>query len=59
VIIKSLFVILVLSAVALIGVAVAVFVRVRWHLKGRTVQHPGAEGLGSAEVAEETSSHHR
>jgi ABC-type Fe3+ transport system permease subunit len=35
VIIKVLFVVLVLSAVVLIGVAVAVSVRVWWHLKSR------------------------
>jgi hypothetical protein len=35
VIIKVLFVILVLSSIALAGVAIAVFVRVWWHLKAR------------------------
>jgi len=31
---------MVLSAAALIGVAIAVFVRVWWHLKGRKTQLP-------------------
>jgi CHASE1-domain containing sensor protein len=35
VIIKVLFAVLVLSSIALIGVAIAVFVRVWWHLKSR------------------------
>jgi hypothetical protein len=35
VIIKVLFVILVLSSITLAGVAIAVFTRVRWHLKAR------------------------
>jgi hypothetical protein len=43
VIIKVLFVILLLSAAALIGVAIAVFVRVRWHLKSRRTQARIAE----------------
>jgi hypothetical protein len=38
VIIKFLFAILVLSSVALVGVAIAAFVRVRWQLKARRAQ---------------------
>jgi flagellar basal body-associated protein FliL len=38
VIIKLLFVILVLSSVALVAVAIAVFVRVWWHFKSRRAQ---------------------
>jgi ABC-type Fe3+ transport system permease subunit len=50
VIIKVLFAILVLSAAALIGVAVAVFVRVWWHLKSRR-----AQVRKSAEATQESS----
>jgi ABC-type Fe3+ transport system permease subunit len=50
VIIKVLFVILVASVVALIGVAIAVFVRVWWQLKARRAQ-PG----NSAEAVQESS----
>jgi ABC-type Fe3+ transport system permease subunit len=38
VIIKLLFAILVLSSVALVAVAIAVFVRVWWHFKSRRAQ---------------------
>jgi hypothetical protein len=48
--IKVLFVILVLSAATLIGVAAAVFVRVSWHLKSRR-----AEAQKSAEATQESS----
>jgi CHASE1-domain containing sensor protein len=47
VIIKVLFAILVLSAISLIGVAIAVFVRVWWHLKSRRAIRRNA----NAEVA--------
>jgi hypothetical protein len=57
VIIKVLFVVLMLSAVALIGVAMAVFVRVRWHLKGRKTQPQGPEAQGATEAVQESSSH--
>ena len=46
-----------LSAVALIGVAMAVFVRVRWHLKGRKTQPQGPEAQGATEAVQESSSH--
>jgi hypothetical protein len=49
VIIKVLFAVLVLSAVSLIGVSIAVSVRVWWHLKSRRAMARSA----SAEVAPE------
>jgi hypothetical protein len=49
VIIKVLFTVLVLSAVSLIGVAIAVSVRVWWHLKSR---RPKARNA-TAEIAPE------
>jgi ABC-type Fe3+ transport system permease subunit len=50
VIIKVLFAVLVLSAVCLIGVAIAVFVRVWWHLKSRRAMRRNS----STEVAQES-----
>jgi CHASE1-domain containing sensor protein len=44
VIIKVLFTVLVLSAVSLIGVAIAVCVRVWWHLKSRRAMGRSASG---------------
>jgi hypothetical protein len=53
VIIKVLFAILALSLTALIGVAIAVFVRVRWQFKSRR-----AEARRLAEEAHENSHQH-
>jgi hypothetical protein len=51
VIIKVLFVILVLSSIALAAVAIAVFVRVRWHLKARQAKANGT----AAETPQESN----
>jgi hypothetical protein len=50
VIIKVLFAVLMLSAASLIGVAIAVFVRVRLQMKSRR-----AQARTSAEIAKESS----
>jgi len=57
VIIKLLFAVMVLSLAALVGVAVAVFVRVWWHLKSRRAQAqvpaenaPESNRAGSQEI---------
>jgi len=52
VIIKVLYVILVLSAAMLIGVAVAVSARIRWHLKSRRAP-AGASPEGTQESGQE------